>query len=164
MSLKKFNEFLDEAFRDYGRGAKDPVHRVPHTGEITSDVHKYVKKIMNRKELGGHFTNGMTGSVEHHPDGSSTLHVHHSSGKHFNAYGQEVDSSHDRAVSMIDHLRERHRNEFNHRPEKVLNGKTKSEKDGYAADPKSPHMDIHTETTSKGAFHHTKIHFKPSKG
>lgn len=146
--LTKFTEFLYEA---------------KEVGTPTSDVHKHVSKIMKPKQIGG-VLKGIKHHVEHHEDGSSTVHIHHDNAPDRPRFGQAPERSQtSHVVSFIDHVREGHRNEHNHTPKEVLNGKTKSHKDGYSAYKNAPHVDIHSESKADGHKSVTKVHFKPSK-
>ena len=151
-SIKESIDSAESKFLEIQEELKDLAEGLKKIGDATSDVHKHVNKLFGPKQYGS-MLKGTISHVEHHAeDGSSTVHIRHTQPQTKNV------------VSAIDHVREGNANEFNHAPGEVLHTKTKTMKDGYKSDPKSPSVDIHTKTHPlSGGWLHTEVHFKPSK-
>jgi hypothetical protein len=113
---------------------------VKGSGEIKSEVHKHVKKLVGKS---GDSLKGTISNIDHNEDGTSTVHIRH------------TKPQTEKVVKMLRDWRYAHNQGVRDAAGEVLNSKTSS--------PGQPGFHIATSPLS-GGWYHTKVHVKPPKG
>lgn len=112
---------------------------IKKTGDVSSDTHKLVQNSLRKS---AEALKGTISNVDHHDDGSSTVHVRHTK--------PQTDS----VVKMIKGWRSAHGHDANHAPGEALNISTSA----------SGTPTIQTKTSPlSGGWYHTELHVKPVK-